>query len=162
MSVSYEPGTVCEKRGGGDLFFFIWIWELQWKKQPVENRGDSFISSLEKPLVWYLIDEGELFPKRVFFFFFFFSFYHGSLEEGSLSPFMCEPCFVLSPSLIVQEWAVVYCHWASTERSAKQGAGEWRGMSERQARGGGNEAAVKYETAAALIAWEPQLSNLAK
>lgn len=71
---------------------------------------------------------------------------------------MCEPCFVLSPSLIVQEWAVVYCQWASTERSAKQGAGEWRGMSERQKR----EAAVKYETAAALIAWEPRLSNLAK
>lgn len=58
--------------GGGIFFFSIWIWELQWKKQPVENRGDSFISSLEKPLVWYLIDEGELFPKRVFFFFFFF------------------------------------------------------------------------------------------
>lgn len=52
----------------------------------------------------------------------------------------------------------MYCQWASTERSAKQGAGEWRGMSERQKR----EAAVKYETAAALIAWEPRLSNLAK
>lgn len=77
---------------------------------------------------------------------------------------MCEPCFVLlSPSLIVQEWAVVYCHWASTERSAERGAGEWRGMSERQKLGGGGkEAAVKYETAAALIAWEQRLSNLAK
>lgn len=35
-----------------------------------------------------------------------------------------------SPSLIGQEWAVVYCHWASTERSAKQGTGEW--MAERE------------------------------
>lgn len=42
----------------------------------------------------------------------------------------------LSLSLIVQEWAVVYCHWASTERSAKQGAGEWN---ERTAEEGGGE-----------------------
>lgn len=36
-------------------------------------------------------------------------------------------------------------------------------MSERQKLGGGGkEAAVKYETAAALIAWEQRLSNLAK
>lgn len=62
-------------------------------------------------------------------------FYHGCQEEGSLSPFMCEPCFVLSPSPLVQERAVVYCHRASTERSAKHGAGEWRGMSEQQEEG---------------------------
>lgn len=64
-------------------------------------------------------------------------FYHGCQEEeGSLSSFMCEPCFVLSPPLLaVQERAVVYCHRASTERSAKHGAGEWRGMSEQQEEG---------------------------
>lgn len=58
-------------------------------KEAPENRGDSSMSFLE-PLVWYLIDEAELFLKSVFFL-----FYHGSQEEGSLSTFMCEPCFVL-------------------------------------------------------------------
>lgn len=71
------------------------------------------------------------------------------------------PVLFSLPLLIVQERAVVYCHRASTERSAKHGAGEWRGMSEQQEEGW-MEAAVKSETAAALTTWEPWLSNLAK
>lgn len=46
------------------------------------------------------------------------------------------PVLFSPPLLIVQERAVVYCHRASTERSAKHGAGEWRGMSSRRRDGG--------------------------
>lgn len=48
-------------------------------------------------------------------------------------PLSCvNPVLFSLPLLIVQERALVYCHRASTERSAKHGAGELRGMSEQQ------------------------------
>lgn len=89
-----------------------------------ENRGDSFISFLEKPLVWYLIDKAELFPKRVVFL-----FYHGSQEDGSLSPFMCEPCFLLSLplSLCKNEQLYIATGQVLRDRRSKEpvSGGEW-------------------------------------
>lgn len=84
-------------------------------------------------------------------------------EEGSLSPFMCEPCFALSLSLS-------HCarmsscilplgkYWEIGEARRRWVEGnEWAAE-----KGGGKDAAVKNETAAVLITWEPRLSNLAK
>lgn len=61
-----------------------------------------------------------------------FLFYHGSQEEGSLSPFMCEPCFVLylSPSLCKNEQLYIATGQVLRDRRSREpvsggGRGEW-------------------------------------
>lgn len=113
-------------------------------------------SLLEKPLVWYLIDEAELFPKRVFF------VLSWQPRRRIIVPFHVWTLFCsLSFSHCARMSSCILPlgkYWEIGEARSRWVEGnEWTAET-----GGGKEAAVKYETAAVLIAWEPQLSNLAK
>lgn len=98
-----------------------------------ESRGDSFISVSGDATSLIFNWWSRIIPLKSVFCFIV------AAEKKDHCPLSCvNPVLLslsLSFSLIVQEWGVVYCHWASTERSAKQGAGEWRRMSERRRKG---------------------------